>query len=73
MIVAELIRRWPNNEYIVHFEGYTFVIPADKARPSHDACSHIVFPNMWVSDDDGSQVRDPRTPNIRCFHTPLDF
>jgi hypothetical protein len=28
---------------------------------------------MWVETDGGDQVRDPRTPNIRCFLTPLDF
>ena len=43
----EQIRRGPNDEYIVSFESYTFVIPANKA--------------------------DPRTPNIRCFLTPLGF
>jgi hypothetical protein len=67
----EQIRRGPNDEYIVSFEGYTFVIPADKALPSNDPCSHIFFPNMWVVTDDGNQGRDPRTPNIRCFLTPL--
>jgi hypothetical protein len=67
------ISRGPNDEYIVSFEGYTFVIPADKALPSNDPCSHIFFPNMWVETDDGDQVRDPGTPNIRCFLTPLDF
>jgi hypothetical protein len=69
----EQISRGPNDEYIVSFEGYTFVIPADKALPSNDPCSHIFFANMWVVTDDGNQVRDPRTPNIRCFLTPLDF
>ena len=68
----EQISRGPNDEYIVSFEGYTFVIPADKALPSNDPCSHIFFPNMWVTDG-GNQVRDPRPPNIRCFLTPLDF
>ena len=68
----EQIRRGPNDEYIVSFESYTFVIPADKALPSNDPCSHIFFPNMWVTDG-GNQVRDPRPPNIRCFLTPLDF
>jgi hypothetical protein len=67
----EQISRGPNDEYIVSFEGYTFVIPADKALPSHDPCSHIFFPNMWVETDGGDQVRDPRTPNIRCFLTLL--
>ena len=69
----EQISRGPNDEYIVSFESYTFVIPADKALPSNDPCSHIFFPNMWVVTDDGNQVRDPRTPNIRCFLTPLGF
>jgi hypothetical protein len=69
----EQIRRGTNNEYIVSFEGYTFVIPADKALPSNDPCSHIFFPNMWVNDDGGGQVRNPKTPNILCFLTPLDF
>ena len=69
----EQIRRGPNDEYIVSLESYTFVIPANKALPSNDPCSHIFFPNMWVVTDDGNQVRDPRTPNIRCFLTPLGF
>jgi hypothetical protein len=69
----EQISRGPHDEYIVSFEGYTFVIPADEALPSNDPCSHIFFPNMWVETDGGDQVRDPRTPNIRCFLTPLDF
>src|SRR5579864_6793113 len=45
----EQINRGPNREYIVSFEGYTFVIAADKALPSHDSCSHIFFPNAWVT------------------------
>jgi hypothetical protein len=69
----EQISRGPNNEYVVSFEGDTFVIPAGKARPSNDPCSHIFFPNMWVVTIDGNQLRDPRTPNIRCFLTPMDF
>ena len=69
----EQIRRGPNDEYVVSFERYTFVIPADKALPSHDPCSHIFFPNMWVIDGGGNQVRDPLTPKIHCFLTPLDF
>jgi hypothetical protein len=69
----ERISRGPNDEYIVSFEGYTFVIPANKALPSNDPCSHIFFPNMWAVTDEGSQLRDPRTPDIRCFLTPLDF
>jgi hypothetical protein len=52
---------------IVNFESYTFVILADKVVPSNDPCSHIFFSNMWVVTDDGNQVRDPTTPNIRCF------
>ena len=44
----EQIRRGPNGEYIVSFESYTFVIPADKALPSNDGCSHIFFPNRLV-------------------------
>jgi hypothetical protein len=69
----EQIRRGANKEYIVSFEGYTFVIPTDKALPSNDSCSHIFFPNMWVNDDSGRQVRDPKTPNVLCFLTPLNF
>jgi hypothetical protein len=69
----EQIRRGANDEYIVSYEGYTFVIPVDKALPSNDPCSHIFFANMWVNTDDGDQVRDPTAPNIRCFLTPLDF
>ena len=69
----EQIRRGPNDEYIVSLEGYTFVIPADRALPSSDSCSHVFFPNMWVVTDSGDQLRDPRTPEIRCFLTPLDF
>ena len=68
----EQISRGPNDEYIVSFEGYTFVIPADKALPSNDPCSHIFFPNVWVIDE-GNHVRVPTTPNIHCFLTPLDF
>jgi hypothetical protein len=64
----EQISRGPNDEYIVNFEGYTFVIPARKALPSNDHCSHIFFPNIWALDGG----RDPRTPNIYCFLTPLD-
>ena len=68
----EQVSRGPNDEYIVSFESYTFVIPADKALPSNDPCSHIFFENVWAIVG-GNQVRDPRTPNIRCFLTPLDF
>jgi hypothetical protein len=42
----EQISRAPNDERIVNFEGYTFVILADKVAPSNDPCSHIFFPNM---------------------------
>jgi hypothetical protein len=69
----EQISRGLNHEYIVIFEDYTFVIPVDKVLPSNDPCSHIFFPNMWVNDDGGNQVRDPRTPSVYCFLTPLDF
>jgi hypothetical protein len=69
----EQINRGPNDEYIVSFEGYTFVIPAEEAVPSNDPCSHIFFPNMWVTDDGGNQARDPKPPKVRCFLTPLDF
>ena len=72
-LAPEQISRGPNNEYIVSFEGYRFVIPAGKAQPSRDTCSHIFFPNMWVMTDSGDQARDPKTPEIRCFLTPLDF
>jgi hypothetical protein len=68
----EQVSRGPSNEYIVAFEGYTFVIPADKALPSDDPCGHIFFPNEWVIDGD-NQVRDPTPPKVRCFLTPLDF
>jgi hypothetical protein len=44
----EQITRGPNDEYIVSFEGYTFVIPADKALPSNDPCSQIFFENVWA-------------------------
>jgi hypothetical protein len=69
----EQISRGANDEYIVVFENYTFVIPVDQALPSNDPCSHIFFPNMWVNDDGGNQVRDPRTPSVYCFLRPLDF
>jgi hypothetical protein len=68
----EQIRRGPNAEYIVSFEGYTFVIPADKALPSNDPCSHIFFENVWAIAG-GTQVRFPGTPGVYCFLTPLDF
>jgi hypothetical protein len=60
----EQISRGLNDEYIVSFEGYTFVIPADKALPSNDHCSHIFF-NVWAMDG-GNFVR------VYCFLTPLD-
>ena len=69
----EQIGRGPNDEYIVSVEGYTFVIPADKALPSSDTCSHIFFPNMWIVTRSGDKVRDPRMPKVRCFFTPLGF
>ena len=65
----EQISRGPNDEYIVSFEGYLFVIPADKALPSNDHCSHIFFSNVWVNNSG----RDPRTPDVYCLLTPLDF
>ena len=69
----EQIRRGPNNEYIVNFQGYTFVIPADKALPSNDHCSHIFFfENVWMMYGI-NQSRSPGTPNVYCFLTPLDF
>ena len=61
----EQITRGPNDEYIVSFERYTFVIPADKALPSNDPCSHIFFENVWAMDS-GNFVR------VYCFLTPLD-
>jgi hypothetical protein len=61
-----------DGEYIVSFEAYTFVIPADKALPSSDHCSHIFFENVWMTAR-GNQVRVPWTPNVYCFLTPLDF
>jgi hypothetical protein len=72
LLKPEAISRGPNNEYIVSFERYTFLIPADKALPSNDPCSHIFFENVWAYEGD-NQVRDPRPPDIRCFLTPLDF
>jgi hypothetical protein len=54
----EQIRRGPNDEYIVSFEGYTFVIPADKALRSNDHCSHIFFENVWMIAG-GNAVRYP--------------
>jgi hypothetical protein len=68
----EQITRGPNDEYIVSVERYTFVIPADKALPSNDPCSHIFFENVWAVAG-GNQMRFPGTPNVYCFLTPLDF
>jgi hypothetical protein len=68
----EQIRRGANGEYIVSFEDYTFVIPADKALPSNDPCSHIFFENVWAIAG-GNVMRFPGTPNVYCFLTPLDF
>ncbi|MBV9286811.1 MAG: hypothetical protein JO288_03145 [Hyphomicrobiales bacterium] len=68
----EQISRGPNDEYIVSFGRYTFVIPADNALPSNDPCSHIFFENVWAIAG-GKQVRFPGTPNVYCFLTPLDF
>jgi len=65
----EQVTRGPNDEYIVAFEGYLFVIPANKALPSNDRCSHIFFPNVWVNN----LGRDPKAPDVYCFLTPLDF
>jgi len=56
----EQIRRGPHGEYIVSFEGYTFVIPADKALPSNDHCSHIFFENVWMIAG-GNVMRFPGT------------
>jgi hypothetical protein len=68
----EQIRRGQDGEYIVSFGGYTFVIPADKALPSNDHCSHIFFENVWMIVG-GNQIRFPGTPGVYCFLTPLDF
>ncbi len=69
---AEQISRGPNDEYIVRFEGYTFEIPADKALPSNDPCSHIFFENVWMIVG-GNSVPFPKTLDVYCFLTPLDF
>ena len=68
----EQITRGSNDEYIVSFENYTFVIPANKALPSNDHCSHIFFENVWATAG-GNQVRVSGRPNVYCFLTPLDF
>jgi hypothetical protein len=67
----EQISRGPDGEYIVSFEDYRFVIPADKALPSNDHCSHIFFENVW--DIAGGNAVHPSTPKVFCFLTPLDF
>jgi hypothetical protein len=36
----EQASRGGNDEYIIRFEGYTFVIPAGKTPPSSDLCNH---------------------------------
>ena len=72
LLKPEQISRGLNDEYIVRFEGYTFVIPADKALPSNDHCSHIFFENVWAITG-GNQIRFPGTPDVRCSLTPLDF
>jgi hypothetical protein len=71
-VKPEQITRGPNDEYIVSFDDYTFVIPADKALPSNDRCSHIFFENVWAIVG-GNQIRVPGTPGVYCFLTPLDF
>jgi hypothetical protein len=68
----EQISRGANNEYIVSFDGCTFVIPADKALPSNDPCSHIFFENVWMIVG-GTSVRFPKGPDVYCFLTPLNF
>ena len=72
LLKPEHIRRGPDGEYIVRFEDYTFVIPADKALPSNDSCSHIFFENVWAIAG-GNVMRFPGTPGVYCFLTPLDF
>jgi hypothetical protein len=71
-VKPEQITRGPNDEYIVSFDDYTFVIPADKALPSNDRCSHIFFENVWAIVG-GNHFRVPGTPGVYCFLTPLDF
>jgi hypothetical protein len=68
----EHIHRGPDGEYIVSFEDYRFVIPADEALPSNDHCSHIFFENVWVTTG-GNQIRFPGKPDVYCFLTPLNF
>jgi hypothetical protein len=48
------------------FEGYTFVIPAEKALPSNESCSHIFFENVRAIAG-GNVMRFPRTPGVYCF------
>jgi hypothetical protein len=71
-VKPEQITRGPNDEYIVSVDDYRFVIPADKALPSNDRCSHIFFENVWEIVG-GNQRRFPWTPGVFCFLTPLDF
>ena len=66
------VSRGRNDEYLIIFEGYTFVIPADKALPSSDPCSHIFFENVWAIVG-GNHLRFPKTPEVYCFLTPLNF
>jgi hypothetical protein len=66
----EQISRGPDGEYIVSFESYKFEIPAEKALPSNDPCSHIFLTNTWVYEG-GDLV--PTRPSIHCFLTPLNF
>ena len=37
------VSRGRNDEYLIIFEGYTFVIPAGKTLPGSDPCSHNFF------------------------------
>ena len=71
-LTPDQVRRGANDEYIVVFEGYTFVIPRDEVLPSNDPCSHIFFENLWVTVG-GVQRRVPETPDVVCFLTPFAF
>ena len=62
----ERITRGSNGEYIVSSEGYTFVIPANKALPGNDPCSHIFFENGWMIVG-GESLRFPNTPGKGAF------